>query len=512
MADTSPELVAFLLRHVVLSRKVFRRAQALKATPDDFRPLGIWSPVGPPLVLQAAQEIGSAPIAAEAMMLKVQDLVARGMVDPARLPEVATMLARIYAGGELMEDFACAELFRHLKAVRGEQVRTAAAGDLDRLHEEYRKVIFPLQTAEKLDGPMEDRFHRPFRTLMQRKVYSVVSTGFPRLDTYLGGGLGHGSFGLIVGFSGCGKTALANAFARGAALQGYKVVYCSMEEEPEDLANRNYSAVFQIDYTRLRNGGGFMELEQRVRDGDEAEKVRLLQENLVLLDLKGMTPMKASRMKELIDEYAAREEFPYQMVVVDQLQFMEPETTVDGEAEWAREARVARELDEISHQPVAGQADLRFALWVLHQARGKVKLNFTAEDIAGFKGVIHKPETVLGIGREALTSDHFEVFSLKNRHAPNFRLGMRGELAHMSFVEQDFVEEPKQVPSVPRPAAAARPVSVMLQDELDRTHRAALLAASPIPPASPLPEALLGPEAAAVRADVSKPNPPSTHA
>lgn len=496
----SPDLQVFLLRHLLRSRAVFRRGQAARLTVADFAPFGDFSPPAPRLVAEAMLAIGSAPVSPEGLLVKLQELVSLGRIDPRHLPEVAGLAARLFdESAPLMEEHAGRELFRYLTAVRGEQVKNTAAGDLGRLHDEYRKVIFPLQAASLLDGPAEERFHRPFLNLMQRRIHASVSTGMPRLDTLLGGGLGYGSFGLIIGFSGCGKTALANAFARGAALQGYRVIYCSMEEEPEDLAYRNYSAVFRINYTSLRNGQGtFMELEQRIRDGDEAEKVRLLQQNLVLLDLKGATPITASRLKEMVDEYSQAHDFAYQLLIVDQMQFMEPADLVAGEDGWVREARTAKELDEISHQAVGGRADCRFALWVLHQAKGKVKLNFTSEDISGFKGVIHKPETVLGIGRENLTSDSFEVFSLKNRHASNFRLGLRGDLAFMSFIEQDAAADPPagSIPAVPRPAAGLSP---MLVQGVDRAVLEGLLTPSPVA-APAVPEALLGPLDPSVRA------------
>lgn len=68
------------------------------------------------------------------------------------------------------------------------------------------------------------------RTSRNYEVKSnVVSTGFKRLDNYLGGGLAGGDMGIIVGPSSRGKTAVLVNLAVGAMMRRKNVVYITLE-------------------------------------------------------------------------------------------------------------------------------------------------------------------------------------------------------------------------------------------------------------------------------------------
>ena len=107
---------------------------------------------------------------------------------------------------------------------------------------------------------------------------------------------------------------------------------------------RMYADIFSVDYTSLHNGSGYMTLEQQVAEYKDAARMQLLKDNLRVLNLKGMTPMKAQALKQLVDDYAVKTGFMFDLLIVDQLQFMEPEEAKPGEADWQKEGRVAKEL------------------------------------------------------------------------------------------------------------------------------------------------------------------------
>jgi circadian clock protein KaiC len=69
-----------------------------------------------------------------------------------------------------------------------------------------------------------------------------VSTGFPRLDTMLGGGLFRGTSTLITGVPGTSKTTLAGKFAEAACLRGERTLFVSFDEGADPIA-RNLSSV-----------------------------------------------------------------------------------------------------------------------------------------------------------------------------------------------------------------------------------------------------------------------------
>ena len=317
----------------------------------------------------------------------------------------------------------------------------------------------------------------------RKQCKNVLRTGFSvqqlGIGDYYGFELKDKHLYLLGDFTVTHNTATGVSFARGAALHGFKVIYCSMEEEKEDIANRLYASVFQVDYTSLHNGSGYMELDQKVASGDEKEKMELLKNNLLIFDLKGLTPMQPVRLKQMVDEYAVKNNFIFQLLIIDQLQFMEPVSVAVGEQEWLKEGRVLKEIDEMSHQPIAGAENSYFATWVLHQAKGKVKIYFSTDEIAGFKGVIHKPETVMGIGRESPVSDDFEFFSLKNRHAKNFRLPMHGDLSLMTFREKsDDIGNSENIGSIKKQEV----VQTLMTNNYGSPEMGQLLSSGPPPP------------------------------
>lgn len=79
---------------------------------------------------------------------------------------------------------------------------------------------------------------------------SAISTGFPDLDDRLGGGITRGQSVIIAGRPKVGKTALALAIARNAAVD-HSVLVLSMEMPRTQLHDRNTSALGRINLDRL---------------------------------------------------------------------------------------------------------------------------------------------------------------------------------------------------------------------------------------------------------------------
>ena len=223
-------------------------------------------------------------------------------------------------------------------------------------------------------------------------------------------------------------------FAVKMAMVGRKVVYLSLEEAYEDICNRLYSSVYKVSYTSLHSGSAYMELEQKFNSLEDldADRKRLLTENLCVIGLKDKTPMNTLQIfKELENKYEETGFIP-DIVELDQMQFLTPQSTTKGEQAWTMESRVSRECDQLSHRQIGGQ---HFGLLVNHQARGKLKKTFSSEDISGFKGIMQPTDLVMGIGREGPMSVDFEVFSLKSRHSNNFSVPLVGNLEFMEFLE-----------------------------------------------------------------------------
>jgi 5S rRNA maturation endonuclease (ribonuclease M5) len=70
------------------------------------------------------------------------------------------------------------------------------------------------------------------------KAYDVVSTGLSNLDSILGGGLGVAELTLLTGFTGTGKSAIAQQIATNVAQSGTKVLYIAGEMTPKQNLDR----------------------------------------------------------------------------------------------------------------------------------------------------------------------------------------------------------------------------------------------------------------------------------
>jgi hypothetical protein len=82
-----------------------------------------------------------------------------------------------------------------------------------------------------------------------------------------------------------------------------------------------------------------------------------------------------------------------------------------------------------------------FAVWLLHQASGKMNKTYTNAEISGFKGVLKPADMVLAIGRESPQDNVVNIFSIKSRHAKNFCYTYLAELEFMNFEEHDAAAE-----------------------------------------------------------------------
>ncbi|MHC1627225.1 MAG: RAD55 family ATPase [Candidatus Nezhaarchaeales archaeon] len=126
---------------------------------------------------------------------------------------------------------------------------------------------------------------------MERIEQRRLPSGIPGLDEVLGGGIFEGSFLLVAGLSGTGKTVLVTQMAYNMALRGNNIVYVSFDE-----------GLKLVDFMKSFNWN----LEDLVREG-----------KFIILDF---TTMKASNISECVDFILMRvKEANAKMLVIDSL-------------------------------------------------------------------------------------------------------------------------------------------------------------------------------------------------
>src|SRR5690606_13896564 len=110
-------------------------------------------------------------------------------------------------------------------------------------------------------------------------VIHAVPTGVKGLDQILGGGLPEGSFNIIAGTPGCGKTTLAHQIAFANATPERPALYFTILGEPA-LKMLRYQQQFEFfDPSRIGTSVRFINLSQVVLDGDwNAVLARIIEE------------------------------------------------------------------------------------------------------------------------------------------------------------------------------------------------------------------------------------------
>jgi len=422
----SADFIEQLLKHLLRSKEVLERAKELGLRGDDFLSSSEYGIQSYKIIADLALSIGTGPISQDLLGIHIRSYIEAGKIHDAIQEQIIDLFVGLYHG-ELNPEYFANEFKNFIKRRRQERAKLEHSDDADELAQALTKIAVDLSADEAY---AKASIVNPFQQIIKKSIYQMVGTGLRRLDVSLGGGIGYGEFGLIIGFSGSGKTLMSTLMSKNAAIAGKKSAYFSFEESHEDLANRYYSQVYKIPYGELRSGAGYSELEEKFNNEYDADYRRLLIENLRLFAMKGSGHMKPSAILELLIRNYEETGFIPDVVYVDQLQFLEPEKRFKQDQSWGIEKRIAEDFDSVSHQKIG---DRLVAWWLNHQAKGKVKLRFTRDDIDGFKGIIHKPETVIGIGRENERSDDFLIFSLKSRHSKGFELPYKGVLEYMSL-------------------------------------------------------------------------------
>src|SRR5579871_6023269 len=104
----------------------------------------------------------------------------------------------------------------------------------------------------------------------------LQSTGIPRLDEVLDGGIARGSMVIVVGPPGSGKTTLANQLAFAAAREGRRsVIFTALSESSDKLALHLRSFSF-FDESLLGDAVQFISLQQFLAQGLEPTSAQII--------------------------------------------------------------------------------------------------------------------------------------------------------------------------------------------------------------------------------------------
>jgi hypothetical protein len=423
------EYIELLLLHLVNCPEVMAKAKRFNLVGDDVVINEVYGTQLYEAFLDAVMAVGEAPVAPALFMSHLA--VSERPIEQED-ENFQRLLEFVYdTGSPLNPGYFVTTMKEFIKAMRWRKVKFQWDDDPEQLLEHWR----PIATALAIDNCEAQAVHvRPFENMIIKPHENTIGTGIAALDNE-GCGLNLGEYGLIIGYTGGGKTAFGVNITLNNALAGRRSQFISLEEDETEIAQRYYSNLFEINYTELHKGHANIQLVEMFRQPPSPAAIEMLNRNLCLTGMKGVQGVTPGIIYDVMLRNFENTGFAPSIVVLDQMQFLTPDgykKTMDG---WEKEKLVAAELDELSHKTIGGH---KFCLWVLHQAKGNRKRRFKEEDVEGYKGISHTTDLVLGIGRDSESSDECSVFTLKNRHGAEFDVDVQTELQYMRFLGVDL--------------------------------------------------------------------------
>jgi hypothetical protein len=205
------------------------------------------------------------------------------------------------------------------------------------------------------------------------------------------------------------------------------------------LIQRFYANLFQLSYSRLKNGDLAVREELLQNFAARTDIERAMYRRLKIVDGRNLCPITYKGIIELLERSAQEEDFVADVVIVDQLEFMTPAKAIEkGAGKWREYEQISFEIDALSQYRIGNQRPI--CVWLLHQIQGRPQWEYSYDNIAGFKGIVKPFDVAMGAGRMPGT-DFINLHSLKNRHSAPFAHTYVANFAHMRFDESNFQPE-----------------------------------------------------------------------
>ena len=232
-----------------------------------------------------------------------------------------------------------------------------------------------------------------------------VTTGFPSLDSLLGGGLRRGDLVVLAGDAGVGKSALALAMTLRSTNAGQATAYLTAEMSVVRVMERALAIEGRVRVDDLRRGG----LDDVAHSGVAAAAIALRRRAPLIDDLRDTGV-------EGVSDFLAQH-LGIDLTVVDPLQAL-TRGVLPVEEEVADAVRRLKELARRRSTVIVAVSGLR------ESAVGRSDQRPSLRDLGGNGALRHHADVVLGLFREELylPSPHIEgateLAVLKNRSGP----------------------------------------------------------------------------------------------
>lgn len=232
-----------------------------------------------------------------------------------------------------------------------------------------------------------------------------ITSGYPSLDSLLGGGLRRGDLVVLAGDAGVGKSALALAMTLRSTAAGQAAAFLSGEMSTARVMERALSIEGRVRVDDLRRGG----LDDVAHSGVAAAAIALRRRPPMLEDLRDAG---VAGVSDFLAQHLGID-----LTVVDPIQAL-TRGVLPVEEELADVARRLKELALRRSTVILAVTGLR------ESAIGRTDQRPSLRDLGGVGALRHHADVVLGLYREELyvPSPHIEgateLAVLKNRSGP----------------------------------------------------------------------------------------------
>lgn len=420
------EYLELTIKCLYRDRNALQKALDLHLRPEDFGTINIYR-----AFVDTALRLKSAPINPQLCLLEMKNVFPKYNLKQEDKENIINFWEYVYAEEPLNSEYIISHMAEFLKFRRYQELKVENTNYPEELVSQAGKLVSEIELKDKAE---HITVIKPFEELSIVEHQECFGTGFNSVDM-VAKGLALQEYGLILGHSGSGKTAMAVFSAIQNAKRRKKVLYLSLEEPGKNIANRLYSNVFRLPYTDLHRGNVLTQDDLRGAFEKMGERDKAVLSNLQIHDLRSASPLTPRYIANYLDQLYEKTGYHPDIIYIDQLDYLEPNESTDQEARWQKYERASFQVDDLCNHLIGGEH--KFAVWLLHQAGGKMSRRFTNAEVASCKGIIKPTDMVLAIGRDTPADAIVSIFSLKSRHGKNFQFDYFAELEFMNFEEHD---------------------------------------------------------------------------
>jgi replicative DNA helicase len=246
-----------------------------------------------------------------------------------------------------------------------------------------------------------------------------IAMGIPEFD-FITAGIQPHEYVTISGFSGTGKSTLAQWMLFNAYMQGKTPMYISLEMEAKALLRKWDTMMMNFEYHRLKRGT--LRNEDVERWKEQAETVRQADNDIIILDdVAGCTVDRV---------YAELTRYQPDILCIDYITLMDTPRSAGGTQMWEKVVTLTRQLKQTARTlgiPIIGVAQTN---------RSGYQAGAQLDNIAFSQSIVNDSDIILGlqaVDDEMRANNRLEVALLKNRDGRTETANLLWKMDTMEF-------------------------------------------------------------------------------